>query len=147
MSAWGECQSCAWLRQRYNAPQPASPPARTAMVSAAHQSDDDDERPPAWNLLDSARQVSPSTWAPTWQQPIDLYAPSPRIRPRNRSPVQEWLLEEFRRASGEVDAGGTIERALAAGFTERQLRRARERLRVISYKRAWNEGWWWILPG
>jgi hypothetical protein len=123
MNAWRECQSCAWLRQRYNAPQPTSPPAYGAAKRMARLGSRHDALP-AEKHVEPERQANVSTWTPTSKLLIDLYRPVQTFRPRNRSPVQEWLLEELRRGSGEVDAGSTIERALAAGITDRPLRRA-----------------------
>ena len=40
----------------------------------------------------------------------------------------------------------TQEEALAAGFTKKQIRDARERLRVTSTKRGYAGGWYWSLP-
>jgi hypothetical protein len=146
MSAWSECQSCAWRRQRYNAPQPSSPPPTTPAEHLASPDGDSDRANSSPDAPLYKTWPINLTRGPTGREPDNLCQDSQPIYHRSLSRVREWLLDELRRSSWDVGAADTTKRARAAGITARQLRRARERLRVISYKPAWNEGWRWTLP-
>ena len=67
-----------------------------------------------------------------------------KTRMRRMSPAEKWLRDEFRRRGRELDAAGTLRRAREAGFSETQIRRARDNMFVTVDKRGWTGGWWWI---
>jgi putative DNA primase/helicase len=63
---------------------------------------------------------------------------------RGDMPQDVWLFDYLTHQA--QSATQCMEEALAAGFTKKQIRDARERLRVTSTKRGYAGGWYWSLP-
>jgi hypothetical protein len=64
----------------------------------------------------------------------------------NQQKEVQQFLNEVLRGKGPRPSQEVIDEALAEGFTENQLRSARERLKVRSVKSAMAGGWMWELP-
>jgi len=58
--------------------------------------------------------------------------------------ARDWLLDLLQ--DGPVKATDAIKKARGAGISEKSLRTAKERVRVISKKQAYAGGWMWELP-
>jgi putative DNA primase/helicase len=65
-------------------------------------------------------------------------------RVRADLPQDLWLFDYL--THQPQPATRCMEEALAAGFSKKQIRNARERLKVASSKKGYREGWFWSLP-
>jgi putative DNA primase/helicase len=63
---------------------------------------------------------------------------------REDMPQDRWLFEFLTHKA--APASQCMEEALSAGFSKKQIRDARERLRVVSSKTGFDGGWTWSLP-
>ena len=63
---------------------------------------------------------------------------------REDMPQDRWLFDFLTHKA--ASATQCMEEALAAGFLKKQIRDARERLRVVSSKTGFDGGWIWSLP-
>ena len=63
---------------------------------------------------------------------------------REDMPQDKWLFDYLTLRA--QPATQCMDEALAAGFSKKQIRDARERLRVVSSKTGFDGGWTWSLP-
>jgi hypothetical protein len=63
---------------------------------------------------------------------------------REDMPQDRWLFDFLTQKA--APASQCMEEALSAGFSKKQIRDARERLRVVSSKTGFDGGWTWSLP-